>query len=85
MLLTVRAGVGAAVPANTTDKDETFRVIVPNRYSLDVTGIDSQLVESDDGKDRRALIVSFSDPVNEKQITKAVRARLLPENTLIII
>lgn len=62
MLLTVRAGVGAAVPANTTDKDETFRVIVPNRYSLDVTGIDSQLVESDDGKDRRALIVSFSDP-----------------------
>lgn len=79
VLLTVRAGVGAAVPANTTDKDETFRVIVPNRYSLDVTGIDSQLVESDDGKDRRALIVSFSDPVNEKQITKAVRARLLPE------
>ncbi|MEQ4925083.1 alpha-2-macroglobulin family protein [Proteus hauseri] len=79
--LNIVKGVTSSVAANPTDKEKTYRVAVPSLYSLAVSDIDSELVESENGKDSRVLIVSFSDELNEKELkNEAITAWLLPQH-----
>ncbi len=77
--LTIDRGIAATVAANSATQTRTYSVDVPSLYSLNVLQIDSQLIETENGKDARALIVSLSDVVNEKAMAAGVKAWLLPK------
>lgn len=82
VFLKIAPGVASAVTANSTSKEKTYSVDVPSLYSLSVSNIESELVESENGKDARVLIVSLNDALNEKEIKNEVSAWLLPQHNL---
>lgn len=78
--LNIKQGVTASIVANTTVKEKTYRVDIPSLYSLKISAIDSEIVESDNEKDTRVLIVSLNDELNEKELQHGVMAWLLPQH-----
>lgn len=82
VFLKIEPGIATTVTANTTSKEKTYHVEIPSLYSLNVSNVESELVESENGKDARVIIISLSDELNEKEIKNEVSAWLLPQHNL---
>lgn len=78
--LLVGKGVKSTVTANQIEQAQSNLVNVPGLYSLQLTGVNAVLVDTDNGKSAKALIVETNDNVNDKAIKKSVTAWLLPQH-----
>ncbi|WP_159565972.1 alpha-2-macroglobulin family protein [Budvicia diplopodorum] len=78
--LSIGKGVKAVVAANQTQSIRDNIVNIPGLYSLELNDIESVLAESETNKGQKALLISTSDAVNQKEIQKAVKAWLLPQH-----
>ncbi len=78
--LTIGEGVKASVASNATRQVRNVSVSVPTLYSLAVSDVSAQVVDADSEKGQRALLIGFSDAVKDKDLSRAVKAWLLPQH-----
>lgn len=77
--LQVNSGVKSSRPGNTVMRKSEGWVTVPNLYSLSLSDISAEVVDKPGSQGERALIVGFSDAVRDRDVSKVVKAWLLPE------
>ena len=78
--LNVGEPLKSALPANAIEQKVEGWVDVPTLYSLRVSDVGAQVVDRPGSQSERALIVSFSDPVRDKDVSRVVKAWLLPQH-----
>ncbi len=79
--ITIGEGVKASVPSSPTVAPGKQQVSVPSLYSLKLEDASIQTVTSDDGQQQQhALVVTFSNDINAKEMQRTVNVRLLPQH-----
>ena len=79
LTLTLAKGVGAAKGGNPTAQPVEQRVMVPGRFQLTFTHLETRYVTNPQGEPEQVLMFDSSFPVTDEIIAKHVRAWLLPE------
>ena len=74
----VAAGVRAARGGPATESALEGNVAVPGLYSLHIDAIEPTLVDNSKFEPEQVLVVNMSQPVGERDVSKAVTAWLLP-------
>ena len=74
----LEAGVHAARGGNATPKALEGTVAIPGLYSLAVNGISATLVDNAKFEPEQVLVLESSQTVNERDVSKAVKAWVLP-------
>lgn len=77
--IAIGKGVKSTAASQPTSTVKNNWVAVPTLYSLAVKDVSATVVDANDNKGERALIVALSDAVKDKEIGGAVKAWLLPE------
>lgn len=77
--LTVAAGMRAATGSPATTAPLTAQVAIPGAFGLALEDVTPTLATNEQQEPERALILNWSAPVNEKEVTPALKAWLLPE------
>lgn len=77
--LTVAAGAHAAAGGPATRDKLEAQVVVPGAFGLQVSDISPTVVTNEQQEPERVLLVNLSAPVHEKEVSRALKAWLLPE------
>lgn len=78
--IAVGEGVRATVSANATALKKNNWVEVPTLYSLTVKDVNALVVDAAGSKGERALIITLSDAVKDKELGQSVKVWLLPQH-----
>ncbi|GAB2927067.1 UPF0192 protein [Hafnia psychrotolerans] len=77
--IAIGKGVKSTAPGQPTAAQKNNWVAVPTLYSLTVKDVSATVVDTSDNKGERALMVTLSDAVKDKEIGSAVKTWLLPQ------